>query len=143
MGCGLPGRADVYRLAEPVNSPLQLSEEEFAICASLTLTRDWWNRHTLSAQLEQLRSDPSYSQSVADLGAKHLQEKSTGLLLDMLRISLQDTTIWHDIVWDLMCKERSLWRVEDPGYWLLDVGSQDPSAGHAIGKAANNCECLC
>lgn len=114
-----------------------LSEEEFALCASLTLTRDWWNRQTLSAQLEQLRSDPSYSQAVANLGTKHLQEKSTRLLLDMLRISLQDTTIWHDIVWELMCKERSLDRVEDPGYWLLEVGWQDPSAGQAIGKAAD------
>jgi len=102
----------------------------------LTLTRDWWNQQTLSAKLEQLRSDSSYCQAVAKLGAKHLEEKSARPLLDMLRVSLQDTTIWYDIVWELMCKERSLGRVEDPGYWLLEVGWQDPSAGEAIGKAA-------
>jgi hypothetical protein len=35
-----------------------------------------------------------------------------------------------------MCKEPSLNHAEDPGYWLLDVGWQNPAAGEAIGKAA-------
>ncbi len=114
-----------------------LSVEEFALCSSLTVTQNWWNRHTLSAQLEKLRGDLSYSKAVADVGAKLLSEKSPRPLLDMLRISLHDTAIWHDIVWALMCKERvPLSSIEDPGYWLLQVGWQDASAGQAIGKAA-------
>ncbi len=49
-------RADIYRLAEPANSPLQLSEEEFA------------NRSTLVAALKI---------TDADFGLKNLQHKDT------------------------------------------------------------------
>jgi hypothetical protein len=115
-----------------------LSEEDLALCSSLVITREWWNRQTLSAQLERLHRDSTYSKAVANLGEKRLKETFSRPLLDMLRISLHDATIWDDIVWELMCKERvPLNGVENHGYWLLEAGWQDSAAGAAIGKAAD------
>jgi hypothetical protein len=113
-----------------------LSVEELALCSALTMTHARWNRFALTDQLEELKNDPEYSKAVEDLGAKSLAENSTRSLLDMLRISLHDPTVWSDIVWRLMCEERVPMDPGDPVFWLLEVGWRDPSTGGAIGKAA-------
>lgn len=114
-----------------------LSPENLAWCTALTIERDRWNRFALVDQLQRLKSDGAYARAVAEIGAQFQAQHSKRLLLDMMRISLEDSTIWNDMVWRLMCQERvPMNGLGDPGFWLIEVGRLDPSAGKAIGEAA-------
>lgn len=116
-----------------------LGVDDLALCSALTIGGFRWNRNALADQLEKLRTDTHYSKAVEDLGIRHKKEHSTPLLLDLLRRSLNDSTVWDDLVWELMCKERVPWNLEDPGMWLLEAGLRDSETGIAIGKAAEKC----
>ncbi len=114
-----------------------LSTEDLAWCKALTLEKDRWNRFALVDELQHLKSDPAYAKTVARIGAEFQARHSKRLLLDMLGLSIADQTVWNDIVWQLMCVERvPMNGLDDPGFWLIEIGRADRSAGKAIGEAA-------
>jgi len=114
-----------------------LSVEDLARCAALTITTTRWNRFVLADQLDMLRANADYSIAVENLGKVYTARTSQRLFLDLLRLSLTDPAKWDDIVWELMCKERTISAgLDEPGFWLLEMGQRDSIAGAAIGNAA-------
>jgi hypothetical protein len=112
-----------------------LNSNDFVLCRSLAISGAL-DSEVFVSEIEKLRADNDYATAVEELERKHQAENSPRPLLSMLRASIYDVSVWDDIVWRLICEERSPFSLSGAGLGLLEIGRVFSDLRSPIGNAA-------